>query len=192
MIASILTLDNHAIRQYNLYDAYAIHRVVYDLFPSTTGKFLYYHDQQVSRQGMRIILLSEEQPAVPHAGSIESKLVQPSFLEHSAYAFKVRLNPVARNRNHARSIRRQDELIQWFTKKQIGWGFEADLSSLELSNLGVAEIKGKENVMVFNECTYSGVLEVIDRPAFVRNFCEGLGRGKAFGFGLLQLQPIYR
>ncbi|MPN58153.1 hypothetical protein SDC9_205854 [bioreactor metagenome] len=45
--------------------------------------------------------------------------------------------------------------------------------------------------MVFNECTFTGVLEVVDRKSFIKSFCEGIGRGKAFGFGLLQLLPLY-
>lgn len=191
MIASMLTLDSKAIHRYKIHDAYAVHRVVYDLFPATTRRFLYYHYPEDSSHGMRILILSEEQPLVPHEGSIESKLIQASFLEYQTYAFKVRLNPVVRTRDGARSIRRSEELIEWFAKKQTGWGFHADLSRLELSNLGVEEIKGKEDLMVFNECTFTGVLQVIDRSQFIKSFYEGMGRGKAFGFGLLQLQPIY-
>ncbi len=191
MIASTLTLDTTAMHQFTVYDAYAIHRVVYDLFPGTKRNFLYYHYPQASNRGTRILILSETQPLLPFSGSLESKFVQNSFLEHNHYAFKVRLNPVIRTQEKARSILRQDELIQWFAKKQSNWGFHADIARLELSNKGVIEIKGKEGSMVFNECTFTGVLEVVDRKSFIKSFCEGIGRGKAFGFGLLQLLPLY-
>jgi len=191
MMASILILDTKAIQHYKVYDDYAVHRVVYDLFPATARKFLYYRYPKPEESGIKVLIISEDQPLVPQYGSIESKLIQTSFLEYQKYAFKVRLNPVVREQDKAHSIRGYEELASWFSLKQKQWGFSADPMRLELSSIGVVQIKGKQGPMTFNECTFSGVLEVVDRSRFIKSFHDGLGRGKGFGFGLLQVQPLH-
>ena len=40
------------------------------------------------------------------------------------------------------------------------------------------------------EAVYCGVLEVTDREALCRSMEHGIGRGKAYGFGLLRLFPV--
>lgn len=38
--------------------------------------------------------------------------------------------------------------------------------------------------------TLTGALTVTDREAFVRAACQGIGRARAFGCGLLQIVPL--
>ncbi len=47
--------------------------------------------------------------------------------------------------------------------------------------------RGKHNSVDFH-----GILKVIDRAAFEGAFHHGIGPAKAFGFGLLMLQPVAR
>lgn len=190
MIASIFTLDTKALRTLGSIDDYTIHRLVYDIFPGKERTFLYYQYPYTIRGGTRILILSKEQPKVPNLGTITSKQVPASFLERDYYGFKVRLNPVIRSRNQARSIIGKEELISWFLSKQEQWGFYTDSARLELSSIGVTEIQKGDNTLIFNECTFSGILHVEEKSLFIKSFTEGIGRGKGFGFGLLQLQPI--
>lgn len=190
MIASIFTLDTKTLRTLGPIDDYTIHRLVYDIFPEKERTFLYYQYPYATRGGTRILLLSTEQPKVPNLGTITSKQVPTSFLERNYYGFKVRLNPVIRSRNQARSIIGKEELISWFLSKQERWGFQVDPDRLELTDIGVTRIQKSDNTLIFNECTFSGVLRVEDKDLFMRSFTQGIGRGKGFGFGLLQLQPI--
>jgi CRISPR system Cascade subunit CasE len=36
----------------------------------------------------------------------------------------------------------------------------------------------------------TGELEIVDRSLFIKSFQQGIGRGRAFGFGLLQIAPL--
>lgn len=44
--------------------------------------------------------------------------------------------------------------------------------------------------MVYARARISGVLNVLNRPAFIDTFSKGIGKGRAFGFGFLQLKII--
>ena len=41
-----------------------------------------------------------------------------------------------------------------------------------------------------NRVTYQGILEVIDIDLFIATLTQGIGRRKAFGFGLFTVLPI--
>jgi CRISPR system Cascade subunit CasE len=47
----------------------------------------------------------------------------------------------------------------------------------------------KGNQVTLGSATLQGGLTVIDREKFKHSFCQGIGRGRAFGFGLLQIVP---
>lgn len=190
MIASVLTLGPRDIRHLDLTDGYTMHKIVYDLFPGSDRTFLYYQYPFAERRGVKILILSEDQPLVPAQGTIESKMVKESFLRYRYYAFKVRLNPVTRLGGKATPVTGHDPLISWFLEKQERWGFVADASGLDLSDVGVATIQKGKNRITLNQCTYTGVLEVVDQDRFIEGFENGLGRAKGFGFGLLQLKPL--
>lgn len=191
MIASILSLDRRAIKTLDIQDEYSIHRVVYDLFPTQERSFLYYrYPRSTSPGSMKILILSQKSPDHPRVGSLELKTVDPSFLEWSWYAFKVRINPIVRSGGKEIAITSYDAVLEWFLDKQAQWGFSANPESLELQDFGVVRFQRGNHTVTLNECTVVGVLRVTDRFLFVKSFSEGIGRAKAFGFGLLQLQPI--
>ncbi len=190
MIASVLTIGPREMSRIDLTDEYAIHKIVYELFPGSRRTFLYYQYPFGGEKGVKILLLSEEQPLVPEMGKIESKYVNDSFLSYKNYAFRVKLNPVTRVGDTSTPVTGSDSLVSWFLEKQEQWGFRVDENRLDLSDCGISIIKKGQNTITLNKCTYMGVLEVIDQDRFIGSFEKGLGRAKGFGFGLLQLKPL--
>ena len=191
MIASVVSLDKAAIKLANIKDPYMLHKFVYDLFPGDRRRFLYY-DQGGDSRYRRIILVSDEQPLVPSVGKVESKHIPSGFLEHEVYAFQVLLNPVQQVSGTSRKVPvvGRESLFKWFYDRQQSWGFQVDLQTLDISNNGVLMIhRGKQDITL-NKAEFKGILEVTDRERFKYSFSDGMGRGKAFGFGLLQLRPI--
>jgi len=190
MIASVLTIGLREMSRVDLTDEYTIHKIVYDLFPGSRRTFLYYQYPFAEEKGAKVLLLSEEQPSVPEVGKIESKMVSDSFLSYQYYAFRVKLNPVTRTGNKSTPVIGNNSLVSWFLEKQEQRGFRADENRLDLSDCGITTIRKRQNNIILNQCTYTGVLEVIDQDRFIEGFKKGLGRAKGFGFGLLQLKPL--
>ncbi|MDR2095924.1 MAG: type I-E CRISPR-associated protein Cas6/Cse3/CasE [Treponema sp.] len=204
MIASVLKFNCRAFKESEITDTYGIHQKIYALFPEThEGKrdFLF-ADKGGTFNERRILILSKQHPGVPKHGTIESKAIPASFLEFNSYAFEVRLNPVKRDSKSKKLIPigiglkmalRREKLAEWFIAKSEGWGFVCDRKSLQVQDVGVQTFekqKAPQATVTQGTAVFIGTLKVTDRTLFVKSFEEGIGKGKGFGFGLLQIVPL--
>lgn len=199
MIASLYRLSCKDLTALKVTDEYSLHRIVYDLFPEREGggkgRDFLYADKGGDFRERIVLVLSQRPPAEPMAGRIESREVTHSFLSHDRYAFEVVMNPSQRDSKTGKTIalRGENELRDWFARKSSAWGFSIDETRFEVSRIGVQSFEHKlEGTVVHARATFSGILEVIDRPAFIGSFESGIGRCRGFGFGLLQIRPIER
>ena len=198
MILSLLTLDKEAIKRLRVFDAYGVHRVVYDLFPLVEGNagmqrdFLFYEIER--KIDKKVLILSQRRPQVPLIGSIELRTLPDEYFDFDTYRFQVLLNPVLKRTGSSvlEAIRGTENLFQWFLGRASSHGFEVDENSLNVSGEGVQRFKKGKNVVTNNRAQFNGVLRVKDKSSFKRSAFEGIGRGKAFGFGLLQLVPVQK
>jgi CRISPR system Cascade subunit CasE len=175
-------------------DSYSIHKAVYSLFPKQADgerDFLFL-DKGGDFNERRILILSKRPPAVPEHGIIESKNIPESFLAGNCYGFTVRLNPTKREKNGGKivPIRGKENQLEWFCAKSEGWGFITDKESLQIQNSGVQSFDKQNGQVTQNAVTFTGKLKVSDRSLFIKSFEKGIGRGKSFGFGLLQIIPL--
>jgi CRISPR system Cascade subunit CasE len=183
-----------------LRDGYAWHKALWAAFPDRDGearRFLFRVDD--GRDSFRVLLLSPERPVVPEWGSWQTKLVREGFLEHDRYLFQLRANPTIkrivrdeageRQRNGPRTaIYDAEGLTSWLERKagQSGFAVLESVAGPPLSSFFVKDGKRGKHVGV----DFTGLLEVVDTGAFTRAFTNGIGPAKAFGFGLLMLQPV--
>ncbi len=179
------------MKRYGIRDPYGIHKTVYSLFPGTQRTFLYY-DQGGDRYVRRVLILSQDSPDVPEYGTLESKRVSDGFLEFYRYAFQVRVNPViSRSVTGKReAITERKQMLAWFLEKAPSWGFKVDGETLELFQTGVQSFEKGSGKVIHNAAEFRGVLSVTDGSTFRKSFSSGIGKAKAFGFGLLQIRPL--
>jgi len=182
-------------------DAYVWHQVLWSAFPGKDGQrrqFLFRVDDK--HQRFRVMLLSPDRPIVPEWGTWETKEVAASFLSYRHYRFQLRANPTVKRvvrdkdgnkKKNGRRIGIYDEagLGSWLDGKAEQSGFlvkECEIAPpMESCFVNKNGHRGKHNSVDFQ-----GILEVIDREVFVGAFHHGIGPAKAFGFGLLMLQPV--
>ena len=183
---------NEAARN-RIRDAYSWHRMLWQAFPGASGQrrdFLFRVDNQGA--AFRVLLLSGRRPDPPHWGSWQTKPVAESFLEHRAYRFQLRANPTMRRASDKRrlAIYHQERLRKWMARKAESSGFAIVDGSLAvgapIDQYFIRNGRRGKHVSV----EFSGALEVSQRPLFRQAFARGIGSAKAFGFGLLMLQPI--
>jgi CRISPR system Cascade subunit CasE len=84
----------------------------------------------------------------------------------------------------------RENLIEWFCLKSEAWGFITDRESLQIQSTGVQTFDKQNGQVTQNTVTFVGKLKVSDRSLFIKSFEQGIGRGKSFGFGLLQIVPL--
>lgn len=179
--------------RHRIADDYGIHKVVYSLFPpgKSSGRFLY-ADTGVKHGDRRLLILSEILPVIPEELQAATRKIGERFFAAEQYRFEVLLNPV---KCHARTgklepVIGQLPLLNYFTAHMIQWGFEADPATLEVQTLPSCNFTKGANPCRLHRVKFRGILRVTDQELFRKAFALGLGRGKAFGFGLLQLFPI--
>lgn len=188
-----LFLDAAALRKGNIRDDYSIHRLVYSLFPleQERSRFLY-ADKGSVRGGRLLLVLSEKEPNVPEYVPSATTIISENFFCFSDYRFEIDLNPVKKEKESGkrRAVTGQLDLLNWFIAHSEKWGFQADARSLEVSIKPVRQFSKDGTVCTFNHAFFRGRLHVTDQEKFRESFFAGLGHGKAFGFGLLQLLPV--
>lgn len=188
-----------AVKQ-RLSDSYAWHKALWTAFPDRDGKprhFLFRIDDK--RQRFRVLLLSPDRPVLPGWGLWETKEVSPSFLMHERYLFQLRANPtikrVVRDDNGSKkkngrrdAITDETGLRAWLDRKADQFCFAVEDCvvgpPMESFFINKQRERGKHSSVDFQ-----GLLRVTDHGVFKRAFHEGIGPAKAFGFGLIMLQP---
>lgn len=202
MIASVLKLSRRDIQSLRITDEYSLHRVVYSLFEdvrsdaekeaSVPSGFLF-ADKGGDSTGRTLLLLSDRPPRTPEFGSIESRPVGDAFLGHDTYRFEVLVNPTRRENASRKlvALPTREDIADWFTSRsRSSWGFSVEPKSLDVRVLQANRFTKNDHKVVQGRALLTGVLRVDDRDRFKQSFKQGIGRGRAFGFGLLQIAPI--
>ena len=196
MYLSAYRLSRTDSRHLRLTDCYSVHRVVYDLFDPVrsegeqTHSGILYVDKGEDRQERLVLILSNRLPKTPAYGKVEARTLERSHLDFSTYRFEIVVNPVRRN-NQTRKIVPvcgRAAIARWFMDKAPAWGFAVPELSLQVAEITVDRFKAKETVTL-GKARLTGMLHVTDRQRFVQSVCQGIGRGRAFGCGLLQIVP---
>ena len=204
MIATILTLSRKEVNALRMTDDYSLHRVVYSLFEdvrseaekrsSVPSGFLF-ADKGGDAKGRQILILSDRPPLQPAHGTLSASWTIPDeFLRHRFYKFEVTLNPTRKENKSGRRvpIKTREEVAAWFGGKSLAsWGFSVDPARLDVRMLPVMQFnKQGDRPVTHGAASVSGMLRVENRDLFIESFNKGIGRGRAFGFGLLQIEPL--
>lgn len=197
---SKVRVENGQAARLQLRDPYAWHQRLWRAFPGKDREvrsFLFRVDDR--REAFRVLLLSPEPPLVPDWGSWQVKKVADGFLSHDHYLFQVRTNPTIKRvvRNTAGERKKNGRrtgiydpggLHAWIRRKALQAGIEIIdcFAGPPIHTYFVKEGRRGKHIAV----DFHGALRVSEREAFRRAFETGIGPAKAFGFGLLMLQPV--
>ena len=201
--ASVLSLGRADMNALKVKDIYAIHKVVYGLFEdarldaekrASVPSGIVFADKGGDFNTRQILMLSNRKPhQTPQFGKVATNPIYATFLAHDRYAFEVTLNPGKRDMKTGKivPIRGREAIEQWFlTRSPKSWGFSVNPENLQTERIGVQVFDKGEKRITHGSVTLKGELTVIDRDRFSQSFNQGIGRGRAFGFGLLQIVPF--
>lgn len=206
LYASALHLDRKAVKALKITDPYSLHRVVYSLFPdvrtdaqkhSHMQSGIVYADQGGDFHGRKVLLVSDRPPMTQVDnlyGQVISKPIAETFLTFSRYRFKVQVNPVRKNKQTGKriAVKGRSDIANWFIQRAMSsWGFEVDHQTLQVDAIDVLKFNDKSNRKVtIGKAHIQGQLTVTDLKQFHNSFKNGIGKGRAFGCGLLQIVPM--
>jgi len=188
-------IDHQTAAQHQLTDSYAWHKALWKAFPETENRNFLFRVENHSN-GFMVYLLSEKKPINLDWGIWESKVVSEAFLTHSCYRFQLCANPTVKRKIEGRkngtrtAICDADELKTWLLRKAEQSGFSIDESALQISPPINQPFRKNGKIGNHKRVEFQGVLNVIRPDLFKETFKNGIGSAKAFGFGLLVLQPV--
>lgn len=189
-------------------DAYSRHELIWSLFAGRSGAardFLY---REVEGRRPSWIVVSTRAPA-DETGlwRIESKPYAPALAVGRRLGFVLRANATV-TRNGERhdvvmaamkreGVSRAQAIdaagAAWLERQGARGGFALERAHLRIGGYMRFRFErpgGKE--MVLAALDFEGFLTVTDVDAFMRTLTGGIGRGKAFGFGLMLVRPAGR
>jgi len=186
-------------------DSYAWHKRIWEAFPGqpeADRNFLTRLDD--TGNGFRLLILSEQPPTRPDwcpSDQWQSKTVSDAFYQHRVYQFSLVANPTKklvirddqgeRKKNGRRiALSTREDLVDWMERKGAQHGFSIDLDTLKVIPRPRQQFlkNGKSGNHTATE--FTGRLNVQDLQAFQEAALQGIGSAKAFGFGMLCLNPI--
>lgn len=200
-----MELSRDALARCRFRDAYAWHQAVWDCFPGRPDAdrdFLTRMDWLP--QGCRVYLLCLSEPVRPTWCPAESwavKVIAPSFLQHERYTFDLLANPTrkvasfdaeGKRTPNGRRLPLMDEAsrLVWMQAKASQHGFRLE-GETSVENAGVSVFRRQERTGTHAGVRFRGRLQVTDRERFIHAFHHGIGSAKAFGYGMLLLQPLF-
>lgn len=206
LIASVLHLDRRAVQALRITDPYSLHRVVYGLYPdvrdaaaktASQPSGILWADQGGDFQGRKILLLADRTPAEQAEGGhgqVQSRTIAEDFMGHERYRFKVIVNPTRRDSASGKlmPVKGREAVAAWFSERgPASWGFAVKPEVLQVERIEVLQFKDKaQRPVTLAQAHVSGQLQVTDRAQFKKSFAQGIGRGRSFGCGLLQIVPL--
>ncbi|WP_342322557.1 type I-E CRISPR-associated protein Cas6/Cse3/CasE [Kosakonia sp. BYX6] len=206
LFASALHLDRAAVKALKITDTYSLHRVVYSLFPDVrseseklahTPSGIVYADQGGDFHGRKVLIVSDRQPADQVEGysvNVQTRPISASFLAHPRYRFKVQVNPVRKDKQSGKrvAVKGRADIAHWFLQRASqSWGFDVDPQTLQVDTIEVLQFQDKaDRKVTLGKAHIQGQLTVTDLQQFQHSFKNGIGKGRAFGCGLLQIVPI--
>lgn len=201
--ASVLRLSRSDIKTLEIKDAYSLHKQVYGLFDdirsdadkaNSESSGILWADKGGDFQSRQILMLSTRKPhQTPQFGEVESRIIKPDFVAHERYGFEVTLNPSKRNKQTGKieAIRKREDIALWAIERaHKSWGFEIHPDHLQVQINPVLQFEKGGKTITHSSAHLKGELKVTDRAVFIQSFLQGIGRGKTFGFGLLQIVPL--
>lgn len=206
LFASVLHLSRQDCQALRLTDPYSLHRVVYSLFPDVRSEA----DKQASEtsgiqfadlggdvRGRKVMLLSDRPPAANvdgQYGEVNSRPLPPGFLDQRLYRFRIVINPTRRDNASKKlvPVKGREAIADWFmARAESSWGFVVDPQALQVERVDVLRFKEKaQREVTLAQAHLTGVLRVTDTDTFHQSVARGIGRGRAFGCGLLQIVPM--
>lgn len=168
-----------AMVQYSIKSDYDIHQLIYAIF-SGDPRLRFSYDSK--KAGDLVILVHHTIEAQSIPGIVVMTRDAPEFKDGATVYFRLDANPsINRARSNVRYVPESDlEKEAWLLKRDLG----LEIIHLDMHFLDCRVGKG----IMIPIYSFNGNARVIDSKKLMSAIASGVGRGKAFGAGMLQVR----
>ena len=133
-------------------------------------------------------------PSHPTTRSVEYGPLLGRLAKGQQWSFRLTANPTHRatldGKKKILAHVTTDQQIAWLISKADALGIrlgEDDQRTFDLVGREVRKFRRQDSTVTLAQATFAGILEVVDPELLRHAMSEGIGRGKAYGCGLLTL-----
>lgn len=198
-----LNLQSQLVKK-DLGDCYNLHRSIYNCFLSQKddkpGRIIYrvedfYHPNMSNEKYFQsVLIVSEKKP--DWSKLAENYLLEPHVVNYTdkvkllknnnLFNFHLRANPTKKYDAKRLPLKSYEERINWIKRKSEDNGFKIIDVTVNSEQIRASSSK-RDHKLTFNSVLYEGLLQISDKDKFIKALFNGIGSGKAFGFGLLTI-----
>lgn len=135
--------------------------------------------------GRFILVQSQIEPVWPALLETQTKAYDPVLESGRSYRFRLAINPVSQSKRGRSLV----DPITWLESRDLGARLEVcnmvKTTTVERSRRG-----GRSSSFPLTVATLDGVLECVDPDRLQECIVNGVGRGRAYGCGLLSVVPV--
>jgi CRISPR system Cascade subunit CasE len=204
-LSQLMPNPRHRDVRRDLARLYELHRTLLRAFPDAAaggaGRVLFRLDWPRDGSGPLILAQSDHKPdweKLPQGYCTEAvckSLDNLTFSPNQVLAFRLRANPtrrVGKSGDERWAGRRvglmhEKDQLDWLQRKAEQGGFR--ILSVRAARDDDARASKTDHQMKFLAVRFDGVVEVTDAALFQNTLANGIGSGKAFGFGLVSVGP---
>jgi CRISPR system Cascade subunit CasE len=192
----MLNLRNRAVQR-DLADRFELHRTVMSGFDAqlAADERVLFRVELVERAANAPVLVQsqnaprwDESERLSSTGYLNAapqiREVNPRITIGQAIRFRLQANPTVKREGKRHGLFGEEKMLDWLARKGELSGFSFDRPNVRVSPLG--RIAGKRRQQTWFVAQFDGILTVTDEH-FEEALREGLGSGKAFGFGMLSI-----
>jgi CRISPR system Cascade subunit CasE len=196
MYLTKITVDTMTLQRHCIFDAYRWKQELYKAFTPVYENRPFLFRVIEKSTGTQVLVLSVKQPKVLPFGTWETKVVPENFYRSSRYVFDVEANPTVKHacfddkgnkKKQGKRVGLKPEAYEgWFLRKLKDAGCE--VKAVSVTPLGPKVCHRKGQTVTHLSTQFRGVLHVKDSGAFLKAATQGIGTGRAFGFGMMLLK----
>jgi len=206
MYLSKLTLDPTSYRvQKELGNPYQIHRTIMKAFPENLnekqqeGRILFRIEKLKSKNLPSVLIQSTLCPDWSKLIEEEHYLIKNplfkqfkflNFLKGILYWFRLFANPTKKVDGKRIGFYKEEDQYNWLKRKAELGGFKLIQVNITRKEEVKVRVNKKSPIMTFYGVQFEGILQINDGDQFKRVLIEGIGSGKALGFGLLSISKL--
>lgn len=202
-----LSVPKNTIFDRKIQGLYSLHKLIYSQFEnirtaeeelsgSKQSGFVW-RNIDTKSQDYKLLVYSDRPISPTPDVEIKTRSMDDSFLQHKHYKFEVTVNPTKKVREVGETIKKngsyraltkEADIKAWLENRTEQWGFDFMFVQVGVVKTHHIHEHGKKLKLVTAEV--SGVLTVTDPEKFKNSVINGIGRGRTFGCGLIQILPI--
>lgn len=205
MYLSKITLNPNSYRtQKELANPYQLHRTIMRAFSDNLkdlkreGRILFRIERKRNQNLPQVLIQSTLCPNWDFILNDEylvknplfKQFKYPKFSKGNKYWFRLFANPTKKIEGKRVGMYNEEKQYEWLKRK-----FELEGCTIIHANITrkeevTARVNKKSKQMTFYGVQFEGVLQIIDPKKFKNILKNGVGSGKAFGFGLLSIAKL--